>query len=180
MVEQYRSPAMKNFFGKRNTECPKFQSQIEDAAGAAPNAKDLPGLLTAAPDLKTHLSACADCRVAAENILAARALLAELPSYAATAGPWFAPRVMAAIAAHKAELSRAADTWTFLPKLAARLTWASAVALLLASGWLYQKPVSTSTSAKPVVTDLTGEPVVDTVMPASNDDVLVSLAERPR
>ncbi len=48
---------------------------------------------------------------------------------------------MAAIAARKAELSRAADTWTFLPKLAARLTWASAIALLLASGWLYQKPV---------------------------------------
>jgi hypothetical protein len=170
---------MKNLFGKRNAECREFQSQLEDAAGAAPNAKDLSALLSPAPGaLKTHVSACADCRVAAENILAARALLAELPSYAATAGPWFAPRVMAAIAARKAELSRATDTWTFLPKLAARLTWASAVALLLASGWLYQKPVSTTTSAKPVVTDLTGEPVVDTVMPASNDDVLVSLAEK--
>jgi len=101
-----------------------------------------------------------------------------LPSYATMAGPWFAPRVMAASAARKAELSRAADTWTFLPKLAARLTWASAIALLLASGWLYQKPASTA--AKPVATDITGEPLADTATPSTNDELLVSLSERRR
>ncbi len=170
---------MKLFLNKRSGRCLEFRSQLEDAASAAPDAKELPQLLAAAPvALKDHAAACADCRAAAENILAARALLTELPSCAAAAGPWFAPRVMAAIAARKAELSRAADTWTFLPKLAARLTWISAVALLLAGGWLYQKPVSTS--AKPVATDITGEPVVDTAAPSDNDDVLVSLAERPR
>lgn len=170
---------MKLFINKRSAECRNFQSQLEDAAGAAPSAKELSELLAVAPTaLKAHAILCADCRAAAENILAARALLAELPSYATMAGPWFAPRVMAAIAARKAELSRAADTWTFLPKLAARLTWVSAVALLLASTWLYQKPVSTST--KPVATDITGEPVVDNAMPANNDEVLVSLSERPR
>jgi len=170
---------MKSFLNKRSRECREFQSQIEDAAGAAPNAKELSELFASASSaLKEHANACADCRAAAENIIEARALLAEVPSHAAMARPWFAPRVMAAIAARKAELSRAADTWTFLPKLAARLTWASAVALLLASTWLYQKPVSTS--ARPVLTDITGEPVVDTVTPANNDEVLVSLAERPR
>jgi hypothetical protein len=170
---------MMNFLNKRNVECSGFQMQLEDAAGAAPSAKELSELLaSASSDLKAHATVCADCRAAAENILAARALLAELPSYAATAGPWFAPRVMAAIAARKAELARAADAWTFLPKLAARLTWASAIALLLASGWLYQKPVSTS--AKPVATDITGEPVADTATPATNDEVLVSLSEKPR
>ena len=166
---------MMNFMNKRRAECRGFRMQLEDA----PGAKELPELLASAPaTLKEHAVACADCRAAAENILAARALLAVLPSYATTAGPWFAPRVMAAIAARKAELSRVADTWTFLPKLAARLTWASAVALLLASGWLYQKPVSTS--VKPVVTDITGEPLADTATPATNDEVLVSLSEKPR
>jgi hypothetical protein len=170
---------MTNLLNKRKAECRGFRWQLEDAAGAAPNARDSSELLMAAPvALKDHATACPDCRAAAENILQTRALLAERPSNGDTAGPWFAPRVMAAIAARKAELSRAADTWTFLPKLAARLTWASAVVLLLASGWLYQRPVSTS--AKPVLTDITGEPVVDTVTPASNDDVLVSLAERPQ
>ena len=65
-----------------------------------------------------------------------------------------------------------------MPKLAARLTWVSAVALLLASTWLYQKPVTHSISS--VATDITGEPVVDNVTPATNDEVLLSLAERPR
>jgi hypothetical protein len=170
---------MTNFLSKRKAECRGFQTQLEDAAGAAPGVTELSELLGSAPvALKEHVTACADCRTAAENILAARALLAVLPSYSTMAGPWFAPRVMAAIAARKAELSRAADTWTFLPKLAARLTWASAIALLLASGWLYQKPVSTA--AKPVATDITGEPLADNTAPAYNDDVLASLAEKPR
>jgi hypothetical protein len=168
---------MKHFLNKRSVRCREFQSQLEGAASTAPDAKELSQLLAAAPGaLKDHATSCADCRAAAENILAARALLTELPSYAAAAGPWFAPRVMAAIAARKADLARATDAWTFLPKLAARLTWASAVALLLASTWLYQKPATTS--AKPIATDITGEPVVDTATPANNDEVLVSLAEK--
>jgi hypothetical protein len=170
---------MKNFLNKRRAECRDFQSQLEDAAEAAPAAKKISELFQDAPSaLKAHAATCADCRSAAENIIEARALLAELPSTVGMAGPWFAPRVMAAIAARKAELTRAVDTWTFLPKLAARLTWASAVALFLASTWLYQKPISTS--AKPVLTDITGEPLVDTTTPPTNDDVLVSLAEKPR
>ena|SRR5579864_642504 len=171
---------MTNLLSKRRAQCRSIQSQLEDAAGGAPGAKELSELLAAAPSaLQEHVPGCASCRAAAENILETRALLTELPSNAAMAGPWFAPRVMAVIAARKAELSRAADTWTFLPKLAVRLTWASVVALLLASGWLYQKPASNS--PQPVVTDITGEPVVDTTAPPANDDeVLLSLAERPR
>jgi hypothetical protein len=170
---------MKNLLNKRRAECRDFRSQLEDAAGAAPSAKEGSELLAVAPNtLKAHAATCADCRSAAENLIEARALLAELPSTVNMAGPWFAPRVMAAIAARKAELTGAADTWTFLPKLAARLTWASAVALLLASTWLYQRPISTS--AKPVLTDITGEPLVDTTTPPTSDDVLVGLAEKPR
>jgi len=176
---------MKNFWNKRSAECREFQSQLEDTAGAAPSAKELSEVLAVAPDaLKAHASSCADCRAAAENILAARALLAELPSYAASAGPWFAPRVMAAIAARKAELSRAADTWTFLPRLAARLTWASSIVLLLASAWLYQRPASmpaTATAGKSVATDIAGDPIVDPAAQSNTDDeFLLSLAEKQK
>jgi hypothetical protein len=170
---------MKSVLNKGRAGCREFQLQLEDAAGAAPNAKNFADLLAIVSGaLKEHAATCTKCRAAVENILESRALLAKLSSHAAMPGPWFAPRVMAAIAARKAELGAAADTWTFLPKLAARLTWASAVALLLASSWLYQKPVSNS--AKPVLTDITGEPLVDTSTPANNDDVLISLAENPR
>jgi hypothetical protein len=174
---------MKNFLNRGNAECRDFRLQLEDAAAAAPSAKELSELLAAAPGaLKVHASSCSDCRAAAENILATRALLVELPSNAALAGPWFAPRVMAAIAARKAELSRAADTWTFLPKLAARLTWASSIALLLASAWLYQKPATmpaTATAAKPVATDIVGDPDVEPAGQTNVDDeFLLSLAEK--
>jgi len=159
--------------------CREVQMRLEDVASAAAGAKEMPELLgTLSHVEKEHVSACMDCRAEAENILAARALLAGMPSSADLGGPWFATRVMAAIAARKAELARAADTLTFLPRLAARLTWISAVALLLASTWLYQKPASAP--SKPVATDITGEPIADNTLPANNDDVLVSLAERTR
>ena len=171
---------MKFLLNKHGAKCRDFQIGLEDAAGGAPGAQKLADLLAVVPGaMREHAAVCADCRAAAENLLAARALMAEMPSHAAMGGPWFAPRVMAAIAARTAELGRATDTWTFLPKLAARLTWASTIALLLASGWLYQKPPSIS--AKPaMVTDITGEPLVDTTTPENNDDVFISLTEQPR
>ncbi|MGC2287868.1 MAG: hypothetical protein WA542_21645 [Candidatus Acidiferrum sp.] len=170
---------MKNMLSKRRADCRGYQSELEDAASASPGAKEFAELAATMPAaLEEHCAACADCRAAAENILQARVLIVELASRAAMGGPWFAPRVMAAIAARRAQLARVPDTWTFLPKLAARLTWASAIALLLASSWLYQRPVSHNT--KPVLTDITGEPLVDNATPANNDEVLVSLAEPRR
>lgn len=163
---------------KHGKQCSEFTARLEDAAVVAPGATDIEELLESAPELRGHASSCSSCRAAAEDILASRALLAALPSSAAQPGPWFARRVMAAIAARTAELSSAADTWTFLPKLAARLTWASSIALLLASGWLYQRPASNPPKA--VVTDITGEPIVDNVAPAADDEPFLSLAEREK
>jgi hypothetical protein len=166
----------------KNRECWSFRAQLEDAATAAPEAKTAAELLTVTPVLRVHFEACASCREAAEALLITRATLSAMPSTADLGGPWFASRVMAAIAESKAELARAADTWTFLPKLAARLTWASSIALLLASAWLYQKPASApvQTTPKVVATDITGEPLVDSSTLPANDDVLVSLAEQTR
>lgn len=170
---------MKSLGNKQEMGCREIQMQMEDAPGAVTGARELPELLAALSNAeKEHVTTCAECRAAAENILASRALLDGLPSNADLGGPWFAPRVMAAIAARKAERESAADAFTFLPRLAARLTWASAVALLLASAWLYQRPASTPTN--PVITDITGEPIADNATPATNDEVLVSLAEKAR
>jgi len=161
--------------------CREFRAQLEDAAASAPGLGTLPGLLAALPvSLSRHASSCASCRAAAEELTASRAKLAARPSSANLGGPWFPSRVMAAIAARKAELARAADTWTFLPKLAARLTWVSSIVLLLASAWLYQRPVSKPVPSAHVAIDITGEPIPDTSAPAVNDDVLVSLAEKAR
>lgn len=160
--------------------CREFQSWLDSAAGASPGAVNLSDLAANLPlPLREHLESCADCRDAAEAALAVRAMMAGYPSNADLGGPWFPTRVMAAIASRRAEFPLISETWRFLPKLASRLTWAGSVALLLASGWLYQRPqpLPEETSARAVVTDITGEPVRETAMPASNDELLVSLAE---
>jgi len=165
---------------KHRAECKSVLAQFEDVTNTAATAQDL---LAALPvNLRQHAQACSVCRETAESLLATRSMLSAVPSSADLGGPWFASRVMTAIAERKAELARTIDAWTFLPKLAAHLTWASSLALLLASAWLYQKPISAppQNAAHAVVTDITGEPVVDSSTLPSNDDVLVSLAEKPR
>jgi hypothetical protein len=92
--------------------------------------------------LKQHLSACADCKAAADELLLGRALLRNMPPQLVEPGPWFASRVMAAITARESNQRRSQEAWTVVPKLAARLTWVSALAILLAGTWLYQSPNS--------------------------------------
>jgi len=167
---------------RNQAACRECRAQLEETASAARGVTNLSDLLAAAPASAAHVKACAACRAAAEDLLATRVMLSALPSNAGLGGPWFASRVMAAIAARKAELARTADTWTFLPRLAARLTWVSSVALLLASAWIYQRPLSKPPIAAKqlMATDITGEPMVDTAASIANDDVLASLAEKPR
>lgn len=151
---------------KRNRgDCSQFRESLEESRGVAA----LP------PELRAHADACKDCRVVAEEILASRALLKALASQAEVPKPWFAPRVMAAIAARELELKRALDAWTVVPKLAARLTWVCALALLLASTWFYGTPRSAQKSSS----DGTIESLFDApAVSASQDDALVSLVEQ--
>ena len=170
-------------WNRDRAECRQLRGQLEDVAASSPGAKTVSELLAAASaGLQLHAKDCASCHQAAEDILAARMFLSGLRSNADAGGPWFASRVMAAIAAQKAQLARAADTWTFLPRLASRFTWASSIALLLASAWLYQRPVTTPPVAtRAVATDITGEPLTDTSpQPPSDDEFLLSSTEQPR
>jgi hypothetical protein len=54
---------------------------------------------------------------------------------------------MAAIAARESELRQSLEAWAAVPRLASRLTLASAVVLLLAGTWLYERPKRVPTSA---------------------------------
>src|SRR3984893_4843625 len=117
---------------------------------------------------RKHLAACPDCQAAADDILMSRTLLREVPARAALPGPWFAPRVMAAIAARESELRRSLEAWAAVPRLAARLTWASALALLVATTWLYESPKFTQNSGN----QATAESLFDSSQSAPLDDVL--------
>jgi hypothetical protein len=147
-----------------SSDCARFQDLLE-----AHGRRALPVAL------REHVAQCPECEAAAEELEASRELLSVLPRQP-EAGPWFAPRVMAAIRARESELRRSVEAWMIVPRLARRLTWLSALALVLASTWLFGGPAATT--LKPVVTDITGEPVHDYAAPVNNDDLLLSLAEQ--
>ena len=153
---------MWNFVKKKDDDCSRFRDSLEELASGG-----------ASREMLEHSAACEDCAAAAEELLESRELLRALPRESAARLPWFAPRVMAAIAAREAELRQSFDAWTMLPKLALRLTWISVVALMLAGTWFLQRP---NLPTRPA-TDITGEPLQNAA-PVTNDDVLVSLAEQ--
>jgi hypothetical protein len=153
---------------KRNREeCSRFQESLESGTPEA----------AMAGTLREHAVACANCAATAEEVLASREILKALPgSQAGIARPWFAPRVMAAIAERELQLRYSLDAWVAVPKLAARLTWACALALLLASTWLYERPRSTPKSgADAAVESLFDLPPASS---ATQDDILVSRLEQ--
>jgi hypothetical protein len=151
---------------KGSGECNRLLESLEEASGA-----------TLSSVLREHAAGCKECAAAVDDWLASRKLLEALPRQAEVAKPWFAPKVMAAIAARESELRRSLDAWTVVPKLASRLAWVSALALVLTGTWLMERPMSAP--QQPVVTDLAGEPVSESApLPATNDDMLVSLTEK--
>jgi hypothetical protein len=115
---------------KNQDECSRLRDALENVA-------DVTALSSAQQE---HLAACPACQEASSGISMSRIVLRDVPARAASPGPWFAPRVMAAIAARESELRDSLEAWAAVPRLAARLTWISALALLLASTWLYQLP----------------------------------------
>ena len=147
---------------RRDDDCSRFRDSLEEIASGG-----------ASREMLEHSATCEDCAAAAEELLESRELLRALPRESSSRMAWFAPRVMAAIAAREAELRQSFDAWSVIPKLALRLTWISVIALTLASTWFLQRPTAPSRPA----TDITGEPLQNAA-PVTNDDVLVSLAEQ--
>jgi hypothetical protein len=166
---------MISLFGRHKGECNSFRDALSEVAGTA-TIQEL--LADASPEQRAHAAACEDCHKALEELLATRLLLGALPPQMDVPRPWFASKVMSAIAARGAESSRLATAWTAVPKLASRLAWVSAVAILAASTWLYQKPVTTAGQSG---ADPSAETLFETPsQQASQDDVLVSMVEKDR
>jgi hypothetical protein len=148
--------------GKKSRECRNLRDILESAAKVSE--------LSAAQ--QKHLAACPECQEGADDILMTRTILGDMPRHGELSAPWFAPRVMAAIAAKESELGQSPDAWAAVPRLAARLTWVSAVALLLASTWLYQLPRHTQTAANSNQGSI--ESLFDSAQSGAPDDILPS------
>jgi hypothetical protein len=162
---------------KSASDCTQFLEQLESAASDEAKNVSAEVLLAGLPaPQQRHASGCDQCRMAAEELLATRALLRKLPLPAAVREPWFAARVMAAIALREEELRQAAGTWIAVPRLASRFAVACGAALIVVSTWLYQKPNSRP-SIQPTAAASSEYLFEPPAAPMTHDDVLISLAE---
>ena len=157
---------MWNLLGMRKNqgECSRLRDALE-------NVRDTAALSSAH---QGHLAVCQECQSVSADTSTTRILLRDVPARAASPGPWFAPRVMAAIAARESELRESLETWAAVPRLAARLTWISGLALLLASTWLYESPRFTPNAG----TQATLESVFDSPQSSPPQDDVVLTLER--
>jgi len=155
---------------KSDEQCRKVRDLLEDSAAARPEAvsiQELSEALSAAG--QTHIGACVGCQEAAQDLLGTREIFKGVASNSAMERPWFATRVMAAIAA------REASTWLAVPRFASRLALASGALLLVASTWLYERPFSApSQQARNLAAQ---ESLFEAPPTVNQDDVLVPAQE---
>lgn len=167
--------------------CDATREELERTTGrqAMQEFTSLDGLLEQLPqNERLHASGCAECQLFAKDILELKTILAaERESERgsglrrAQPGPYFMARVMAAIAAREAEEDKSAQTWAAVPRLAHRLTVLASLTLLIAGGWLYQRPAQPNTVAG-ISAEQNSEGLVDGSSTAVQDDFLLNAADR--
>ncbi len=167
---------MWNLLKKNNAECGRLRDSLEEAA------TKLAGLISAerlmeslAPAEREHVSSCVSCREAAQDLVAAKELFQGAARFAEEARPWFAARVMNAIAARERELSLRLSAWSEFPRFASRLALITAVVLLAGSTWFYEK--ARKTPSYPLKGAAPQESIFEAPQQTNQDDVLISREE---
>jgi hypothetical protein len=163
---------------RQKDECKHLQDWLEDAAAEHSHAASVAELLEVLSLVqRVHFAGCQSCRDTAQVLLAAREIFNGVPSNREEARPWFAGRVMAAIAARERELALTVSPWSVVPRFASRLAWITAIVLLAGSTWLYEKPATAPTKQPSAASSQ--EYLFEAPAPPMNqDDVLISMAEK--
>src|SRR5258708_21187622 len=123
-------------------ECEAVRDAMERTSGGdavESEAARLAVLASLSDRLRSHLDACDDCRIFAEELLQARELLRGAVD-GPQPGPFFLAQVMASIAGRESELEARTQTWAAVPHLAYRLSVLASLLLLIAGSWLYRYP----------------------------------------
>jgi negative regulator of sigma E activity len=161
---------------KSKTNCERYEAMLADAAD---QAVDRGEKLVLSADLAAHVSGCEHCREAADAVAVSRSLLRSGLEPAAAPGPYFAPRVMAAIRAEESRLTTERLVfWRPLEHLAARMAVVAATVVLLLSFYVYAVAprMSSEDTAQAQNYELVPHQQVDP-QPQTKDEVLMSLAE---
>jgi len=178
---------MWNKFEKQTALCGEYREALEDlrvGIGKEEGAAELKSSLSV--ETMAHAEICESCVEAGEIFWESRALLAghsadALPEGSAELRPWFATRVMAKIAEREAELRTASAEWSgAVTRLASRLAWVSALALVVAGTLVYDPQPQRESSA--MVSQTPGEAPQylfdSTAAPSNVDDALAGPVER--
>jgi hypothetical protein len=150
-------------------ECQSTQDSLERSSSRAAEARAL------SESVRTHLVACGECRIFAEELHEVRGMLRQ-DSSGPQPGPFFLARVMASIADQEVELEKRSQIWAAVPRLAYRLTVLASLTLLVAGSWLYQPPNHKSATAG-VNAEQSSEGLVDAGTANNQDDFLLNTAD---
>lgn len=168
---------MRNLLNQRRNECERLQDLLESSAADVLGGS-IEELVKSLPaEVRAHFADCLSCREAVQALVATREILLSAVAPAEDGGPWFAKRVLSAIAAREREIAIPVSAWSMVPRFASRLAWATAIVLLAGSTWLYQgsKP---STIRQPAAVSSPEYLFEAPAPPMNQDDVLISMAER--
>ena len=164
---------MWNLLNRGKEECGRLRDRVEAMAAKQADAvsvKTVREELTA--EERKHIDTCRDCQEAVRELFAAKELFERVPSFSQEERPWFAARVMAAIAARERELAERVTAWTEFPRFASRLTWVAVIVLLASTTWFYESVVRTP--SHPV--NGSQESIFEAPQQTTPDDILISQA----
>jgi hypothetical protein len=157
---------------KENDECKRFRDGLEDASAKLEDAVRVESLIALLPEeQRAHVASCAGCQEAVNDLVKVKALFHGAASFAGEERPWFATRVMAAIASRERELAERVSAWTEFPRFASRLAWVATILLLAGSTWFYEAVVRA-----PGYSPAGQESIFEGPQQSAPDDVLVSMA----
>lgn len=166
---------MWNLLKKNKRGCIRLRDLLEEVAAKHGEGLRIDGLMDGLPPTeRDHLASCESCRGAAQDLVATKELFRGISSTAAEARPWFAARVMNAIAARERELATRVSAWTEFPRLASRLAWITVVLLLASTTWFYEKVIRAPNYQRNAAVQ---ETIFDAPSQANQDDVLIGMAE---
>lgn len=168
---------MLSLLKNNNEACRRTQDSLEEIAGRRVNATSVQEWVEELPeDQRAHAGECDVCREAAQDLLATRDLFRGVSYTGSADRPFFAARVMAAIAAKERELTNLVSPWSEVPRFAARLAWVTALALLVGTTFFYEKGITPNRTTNG---DASQESIFEAPPPANPEDVLISMEMHP-
>jgi len=159
---------------KSGQECGRVQDSLEEVAAKNSNAGTVDELIVGLPAAaRKHIDGCDACRRAALDMVATKELFSDVTSVTEVERPWFAARVMAAIAARERALAERMSAWSEVPRFASRLALISALLLLAGTTWLYEKAIKMPSNSS---NGAAQESIFEPQQQSNQDDLLISMA----